>query len=112
MAAPTSMDNLKDKLAEAMTLEKATLPVPQFDQITLDQLKAQIEQAIQQGQTFLKELAAKNKSKTVQIGHFTAKYSLSKLGDGYKGMAFQTLVCKINDGNWKICRYIGVEVIR
>ncbi len=58
MAAPTSMDNLKDKLAEAMTLEKATLPVPQFDQITLDQLKAQIEQAIQQGQTFLKQLAA------------------------------------------------------
>ena len=58
MAAPTSMGNLKDKLAEAMTLEKATLPVPQFDQITLDQLKAQIEQAIQQGQTFLKELAA------------------------------------------------------
>ncbi|AYA04910.1 M3 family peptidase [Acinetobacter sp. WCHAc010034] len=41
-----------------MTLEKATLPVPQFDQITLDQLKAQIEQAIQQGQTFLKQLAA------------------------------------------------------
>ena len=58
MAAPTSMGNLKDKLAEAMTLEKATLPVPQFDQITLDQLKAQIEQAIQQGQTFLKQLAA------------------------------------------------------
>lgn len=58
MAAPTSMSNLKDKLAEAMTLEKATLPVPQFDQITLDQLKAQIEQAIQQGQTFLKQLAA------------------------------------------------------
>ena len=58
MAAPISMGNLKDKLAEAMTLEKATLPVPQFDQITLDQLKAQIEQAIQQGQTFLKQLAA------------------------------------------------------
>lgn len=58
MATPTSMSNLKDKLAEAMTLEKATLPVPQFDQITLDQLKAQIEQAIQQGQTFLKQLAA------------------------------------------------------
>lgn len=52
------MGNVKDKLAEAMTLEKATLPVPQFDQITLDQLKAQIEQAIQQGQTFLKQLAA------------------------------------------------------
>lgn len=58
MATPTSMSNLKDKLAEAMTLEKATLPVPQFDQITLDQLKAQIEQAIQQGQTFLKQLVA------------------------------------------------------
>ena len=39
-----------------MTLEKATLPVPQFDQITLDQLKQSIETAIQNGQTFLKEL--------------------------------------------------------
>ena len=32
---------------ETMTLEKATLPVPQFDQITLNQLKQNIEQAIQ-----------------------------------------------------------------
>lgn len=40
----------------AMTLEKATLPVPQFDQITLDNLKPQIEHAIQQGQDFLKAL--------------------------------------------------------
>ena len=39
-----------------MTLEKATLPVPQFDQITLDNLKPQIEDAIQQGQEFLKAL--------------------------------------------------------
>ncbi len=37
-----------------MTLEKATLPVPQFDQITLVQLQQQIEQAIQQGQKFFK----------------------------------------------------------
>ncbi|MCG2608175.1 M3 family metallopeptidase [Acinetobacter sp. SM34] len=41
-----------------MTLEKATLPVPQFDQIQLADLKQQIEQAIQQGQSFLKDLAA------------------------------------------------------
>jgi oligopeptidase A len=40
-----------------MTLEKATLPVPQFDQITLVQLQQQIEQAIQQGQSFLKDLS-------------------------------------------------------
>lgn len=39
-----------------MTLEKATLPVPQFDQITLDQLKQNIENAIQNGQNFLNEL--------------------------------------------------------
>lgn len=39
-----------------MTLEKATLPVPQFDQISLDQLKQNIEQAIQNGQRFLNEL--------------------------------------------------------
>ncbi|RKG32248.1 M3 family metallopeptidase [Acinetobacter tianfuensis] len=41
-----------------MTLNKATLPVPQFDQITLDQLKTQIQQAIQQGQNFLNTLSA------------------------------------------------------
>ena len=39
-----------------MTLEKATLPVPQFDQITLNQLKNSIETAIQNGQAFIKEL--------------------------------------------------------
>jgi oligopeptidase A len=39
-----------------MTLEKATLPVPQFDQIQLADLKKQIEQAIQQGQKFLADL--------------------------------------------------------
>lgn len=39
-----------------MTLEKATLPIPQFDQITLDQLQHNIEQAIQNGQNFLNEL--------------------------------------------------------
>ncbi|WP_171528803.1 M3 family metallopeptidase [Acinetobacter sp. ANC 5378] len=39
-----------------MTLEKATLPVPQFDQIQLADLKQQIEQAIQQGQNFLNHL--------------------------------------------------------
>ena len=41
-----------------MTLEKATLPVPQFDQIQLADLKQQIEQAIQQGQSFLNDLTA------------------------------------------------------
>ncbi|RKG36856.1 M3 family metallopeptidase [Acinetobacter rongchengensis] len=39
-----------------MTLEKATLPVPQFDQISLEQLKQNIEQAIQNGQHFLNGL--------------------------------------------------------
>ncbi|SPL69118.1 M3 family metallopeptidase [Acinetobacter stercoris] len=39
-----------------MTLEKATLPVPQFDRITLKDLKKQIKAAIQKGQTFLNEL--------------------------------------------------------
>ncbi len=39
-----------------MTLDKATLPVPRFDQLRLETLKQQIEQNIQQGQTFLSEL--------------------------------------------------------
>ena len=41
-----------------MTLEKATLPVPQFDQITLDQLKTDIQTAIDNGQAFISDLQA------------------------------------------------------
>lgn len=41
-----------------MTLTTATLPTPQFDQIKLETLKLQIEQAIQDGQTFLNQLTA------------------------------------------------------
>ena len=39
-----------------MTLQQATLPVPQFDQIQLADLKQQIEQSIQNGQKFLNQL--------------------------------------------------------
>ena len=39
-----------------MTLEKATLPLPQFDQIKLEHLKQQIEQQIEYGQASLKQL--------------------------------------------------------
>ncbi|MCG2574033.1 M3 family metallopeptidase [Acinetobacter sp. ME22] len=39
-----------------MTLQQATLPTPQFDQIQLDQLKEQIQQQIQAGLKFLSEL--------------------------------------------------------
>lgn len=39
-----------------MTLEKAILPVPQFDQITLAELKQKIESCIAEGQKFLNEL--------------------------------------------------------
>ena len=41
-----------------MKLQQATLPVPQFDQITLADLKQKIEHAIQQGQNFLNNLTA------------------------------------------------------
>ncbi|WOE31185.1 MULTISPECIES: M3 family metallopeptidase [unclassified Acinetobacter] len=50
-----------------MTLEKATLPVPQFDQLSLDQLKQQIEYDIQQGQQFLTHLTAIPASHTAQL---------------------------------------------
>ena len=40
----------------SMTLDKATLPTPQFDQITLDQLKSDIQKAIENGQAFIAEL--------------------------------------------------------
>ncbi|MFV5489745.1 M3 family metallopeptidase [Acinetobacter sp. ASP199] len=39
-----------------MTLDKVTLPVPQFDQITLAELKQKIESCIAEGQKFLNEL--------------------------------------------------------
>lgn len=42
----------------AMTLQQATLPTPRFDQITLDNLKQDIQQAIQAGQEFLNTLTA------------------------------------------------------
>ncbi|MEG0198662.1 MAG: hypothetical protein RR676_16080, partial [Acinetobacter sp.] len=50
-----------------MTLEKATLPVPQFDQIQLADLKQQIEQAIQQGQNFLADLTEVPESAQAQL---------------------------------------------
>lgn len=43
-------------MAETMTLVPATLPVPQFDHIELDQLKQQIQKNITEGQQFLNEL--------------------------------------------------------
>lgn len=43
-------------MTSTMTLEKATLPVPQFDQIQLDQLKQDIEKSIHAGQAFLNHL--------------------------------------------------------
>lgn len=36
----------------AMTLQQATLPTPRFDQIELENLKQDIQQAIQAGQEF------------------------------------------------------------
>ena len=39
-----------------MILQQATLPVPQFDQISLEQLQQQIQDAIAQGQAFLQNL--------------------------------------------------------
>lgn len=39
-----------------MTLQQATLPTPQFDQIQLADLKQQIESTIQNGQNFLNQL--------------------------------------------------------
>lgn len=50
-----------------MTLEQATLPVPQFDQISLPQLKQQVEQTIAQGQAFLQQLQEIPASSDVQL---------------------------------------------
>lgn len=43
-------------MAQTMTLQQATLPVPNFEQITLAELKQNIEAAIAQGQAFLDTL--------------------------------------------------------
>ena len=50
-----------------MTLQQATLPVPQFDQISLSDLKQQIQQAIQQGQEFLDQLNEVPAQRTAQL---------------------------------------------
>ena len=50
-----------------MKLQQATLPVPQFDQITLADLKQKIEHAIQQGQNFLNNLTAVPENTTAQL---------------------------------------------
>ena len=50
-----------------MKLQQATLPVPQFDQITLADLKQKIEHAIQQGQNFLNNLTAVPEYTTAQL---------------------------------------------
>ena len=50
-----------------MHLDQATLPVPQFDQIQLSDLKQQIEQAIQHGQQFLAELTVVPEQHAAQL---------------------------------------------
>ncbi|WP_347453554.1 M3 family metallopeptidase [Acinetobacter thermotolerans] len=50
-----------------MTLEKATLPVPQFDKITLAELKEKIESCIAEGQKFLNELTETPQSAEEQL---------------------------------------------
>ncbi|MDH0887886.1 oligopeptidase A, partial [Acinetobacter sp. GD03873] len=50
-----------------MTLQQATLPVPQFDHIQLADLKQQIEQNIQNGQNFLNQLNKVPQSSEAQL---------------------------------------------
>ena len=50
-----------------MILEKATLPVPQCDQITLEELKQKFESCIAEGQKFLNELTETPESAQEQL---------------------------------------------
>jgi oligopeptidase A len=50
-----------------MTLEKATLPVPNFNQITLEQLKTDIQHALSNGQTFIDQLQAVPEDNAAQL---------------------------------------------
>ncbi len=50
-----------------MTLQQATLPTPRFDQIELENLKQDIQQAIQAGQEFLNTLTAAPTDVTQQL---------------------------------------------
>ncbi|OTG87952.1 oligopeptidase A [Acinetobacter sp. ANC 4558] len=54
-----------------MTLEKVTLPVPQFNQITLSDLKQKIEDAIQHGQNYLNDLKAVPQTHEAQLDVLT-----------------------------------------
>ncbi len=59
LKSPTSINHERNlDGTQKMKLQQATLPVPQFDQITLADLKQKIEHAIQQGQSFLNKLTA------------------------------------------------------
>ena len=54
-----------------MTLQQATLPVPQFDQIQLADLRQQIEQTIQNGQNFLNQLKEVPQNSEAQLATLT-----------------------------------------
>lgn len=54
-----------------MTLQQATLPTPQFDQIQLADLKQQIESTIQNGQSFLNQLHEVPQSTEAQLATLT-----------------------------------------
>ena len=54
-----------------MTLQQATLPVHQFDQIQLADLKQQIEQTIQNGQNFLNQLNEVPQNSEAQLATLT-----------------------------------------
>ena len=68
LKSPTSIHHERNLDGiQKMKLQQATLPVPQFDQITLADLKQKIEHAIQQGQSFLNKLTAVPESVTAQL---------------------------------------------
>ena len=65
---------------QKMKLQQATLPVPQFDQITLADLKQKIEHAIQQGQNFLNNQKAI--FEIIKAGEIKKSENILEIGPG------------------------------
>jgi hypothetical protein len=45
----------------------------------------------------------------IELGYFKGKYELPYAGDGFKGFDVSVLVARINTGNWKAIRFIGIH---
>jgi hypothetical protein len=78
---------------------------PKFKEWTLWEDAVLLEAKIDTSAALFGKDFAKNTMKNIEPGYFTAKYQLPE-EDFYRNIS--TVVCRINDGRWKVVRYIGL----